>query len=70
MDLKGNLLKMNNAAQILLDLKDVKENYNLNEMINPKEYDKLTKSFKYLLNKGSIRDFEIEITTNFIYLTL
>ena len=64
MDLQGNILKMNNAALHLLGFKDDKVDYNLINMVDPKDYNKVSESFNSLLNKGSITDFEIDITTN------
>lgn len=64
MDLQGNILKMNNAALHLLGFKNDKVDYNLINMVDPKDYNKVSESFNSLLNKGSITDFEIDITTN------
>ena len=37
MDLHGNVLKMNNAAVCLLGFNDTKQDYNLNQLVIPKE---------------------------------
>ncbi|MBT8325837.1 MAG: PAS domain S-box protein [Winogradskyella sp.] len=63
MDLTGNILKMNNAAIHLLGFENDKVDFNLMDMVLPSEYDRVAKSFKTLLKKGTLTDFEIEIKT-------
>ncbi|GGZ93235.1 sensor histidine kinase [Algibacter mikhailovii] len=63
MDLFGNILKMNNASVKLLGFSDAKESFNLLEMVHPKEADRVTESFKLLLEQGAITDFELYIIT-------
>ncbi|NRB82832.1 MAG: PAS domain S-box protein [Winogradskyella sp.] len=64
MDLWGNILKMNNAAVDLLGFESTKDSSNLMSMVLPKELKKVQKSFKKLLNEGSLTDFKIQILTN------
>ncbi|GAA4900379.1 hypothetical protein GCM10023311_27510 [Flaviramulus aquimarinus] len=63
MDLMGNILKMNDAAVSLLGFNDAKQDYNLLEMINPKEAERVAESFKLLLKKGALTDFHVNIIT-------
>ena len=63
MDLTGQILKMNNAAVSLLGFKSANEDYNLMGMVFPEDYERIAKSFKELLKKGSLTDFEIDIKT-------
>jgi len=63
MDLWGNILKMNDAAVQLLGYTSTKDEGNLMELIGPKELPLVQKSFKKLLDKGALTDFEIKITT-------
>lgn len=64
MDLNGNILKMNKSAITLLGFKSDKVDYNLMKMVHQKDYGKVTVSFQQLMQKGSIKDFEIDIKTN------
>lgn len=63
MDLWGNILKMNDAAVDLLGYNSTKDEGNLMDLIGPEELPVVQKSFKELLEKGAITDFEIKITT-------
>ncbi|MFD0988936.1 PAS domain S-box protein [Mariniflexile jejuense] len=64
MDLEGNILKMNDAALTLLGFEDDKIDFNLMSMVSPTDLEHVSKSFKMLLTKGSITNFELKITTN------
>lgn len=63
MDLKGNILKMNKSALNVLDFEDGKVDFNLMKMVYPEDYEKVALSFKELMVKGSLTDFEIGIKT-------
>ncbi|GAL71520.1 PAS domain-containing protein [Jejuia pallidilutea] len=63
MDLMGNILKMNEPAVNLLGFKHSKEDFNLLEMVDPSEVNRVTSSFKTLLEEGSLTDFNIKIIT-------
>ena len=63
MDLAGNILKMNDAAVVLLGFEDAKQDFNLLEMAHPNELDRVTESFKSLLENGSITDFHLNMIT-------
>lgn len=63
MDLSGNILKINNAAAILLDFEDTKVDFNLNQMVLPEAYKRVSDAFKTLIKDGVLTDFEIEIVT-------
>lgn len=63
-DLEGNIMKMNDAAVSLLGFKSTKDDYNLINMIQTTEYERVIKSFKKLLITGSITNFQINILTN------
>ncbi|RZW37964.1 MAG: PAS domain-containing sensor histidine kinase, partial [Flavobacteriaceae bacterium] len=62
-DLHGNILKMNNAAVILLDFENEKVDFNVRGMVFPNDFDKVSTSFKKLFDKGVLTDFEISIKT-------
>ncbi|MFI1773296.1 PAS domain-containing sensor histidine kinase [Thalassobellus citreus] len=63
MDLLGNILKLNDAAVELLGFEDAKVDYNLLKMAKPSELDRVAKSFKQLLKKGTLTDFYLDIIT-------
>ncbi|MFI1743403.1 PAS domain-containing sensor histidine kinase [Thalassobellus sediminis] len=63
MDLLGNILKLNDAAVELLGFEDAKVDYNLLKMAKPSELERVGKSFKELLEKGSLTDFYLDIIT-------
>lgn len=64
MDLEGNILKMNDAALSLLGFKNDKVDFNLMNMVKPDDVEFVSKSFKALLTKGNLTNFEIKIITN------
>lgn len=64
MDLFGNILKMNDAALAMFGFENDKVEYNLMKMVDSSDYERVATSFKSLLNKGTLTDFEIKITTN------
>jgi PAS domain S-box-containing protein len=64
MDLMGNILKMNDAAVSLLGFDDAKQDFNLLDMTNPNEMDRVAESFKLLLKNGTLTDFDVNIITN------
>lgn len=63
MDLMGNILKMNDAAVSLLGFDDAKQDFNLLEMANPNEVNRVAESFKLLFENGSITNFHLNIIT-------
>jgi PAS domain S-box-containing protein len=63
MDLKGYILKMNKSAINLLGFENDKVDYNLMKMVYPNDYKKVENSFKELMIKGFLEDFEINIKT-------
>lgn len=63
MDLMGNILKMNDAAVSLLGFKDAKVNFNLLEMVDPIDVERVHSSFKSLIKEGSITDLHLNIIT-------
>jgi len=64
MDLTGYILKMNNAAVNLFGFENEKVDFNLADMVFPSDKEVVAKSFKELLKKGTLTDFEISIKTN------
>ncbi|MBL7560213.1 PAS domain S-box protein [Olleya sp. YSTF-M6] len=62
-DLWGNILKMNDSAVTLLGFEDANEDFNLLEMLDLKEKDKVESWFKGMLKEGSSTDFQVNITT-------
>lgn len=64
MDLNFNIVKMNKSAMLMLGFEKQKVNYNLVNMVLPKDYSRVSKSFQYLKENGSLTNFEIEIKTN------
>ncbi|MGZ0016158.1 PAS domain S-box protein [Yeosuana sp. AK3] len=64
MDLKGNILKMNDAALKLLGFENDKVQFNLMSLVSPSDYERVNKSFYKLLNSGTLTNFEIKIVTN------
>ncbi len=62
-DLKGYILKMNDAAVDLLGFENAKVNFNLLKMAAPEETHRVTESFQSLLKNGSITDFYLNIIT-------
>ncbi|GAA4230872.1 hypothetical protein GCM10022291_02050 [Postechiella marina] len=62
-DLFGNILKMNDAAVGLLDFDDAKEDYNLLDIVDPRDAELVQNSFKKLFKEGAITDFEVNIIT-------
>lgn len=63
MDLFGNILKMNDAAVSLLGFNSVKDDFNLMNLVHPKEAERVAEAFKTLYNHGSITDFHVKIIT-------
>jgi PAS domain S-box-containing protein len=63
-DLEGNIMKMNDAAVALLGFKSAYEDFNLIKLVQPQENERVLKSFKELLDKGSITNFHVNIITN------
>ncbi|MCW5518595.1 PAS domain S-box protein [Aureitalea sp. L0-47] len=63
MDLEGNVLKMNNPAEELLEHSLVQEPLNLNSMVHPEDAEKVSHYFAVLVQDGSITDAEIRIKT-------
>ncbi|WP_142784565.1 sensor histidine kinase [Changchengzhania lutea] len=63
MDLMGNILKMNDAAVSLLGFDDANEDFNLLEMANPNEMERVAESFQSLLINGSLTDFHVNVIT-------
>jgi len=63
MNLKGDILKMNDAAVNLLGFQDTKQEYNLLEMVHHNEMWRITESFQSLMANGTITDFNLNIIT-------
>ena len=63
-DLKGNILKLNDAALRLLDFENGYSNMHIMDLIDPSDVEKTNIKFEDLLDKGSITDFIIKINTN------
>lgn len=62
-DLWGNVLKMNQAAIDLLGFNPNEDDINLMNLVREDEVSRVAPSFKRLLEKGSITDFKVNITT-------
>lgn len=62
-DLMGNILKMNDAAVSLLGFEDAKAEFNLLEMADSSEVERVAFSFQSLMKKGSITNFHVNIIT-------
>ncbi|MEP5340850.1 MAG: PAS domain S-box protein [Algibacter sp.] len=63
MDLRGHILKMNDAAVDMLGFNNAKEDFNLIKMAAPGEAKRVLKSFELLLKEGAITDFYLNIIT-------
>ncbi|XCF05355.1 PAS domain S-box protein [Tamlana crocina] len=63
MDLFGNILKMNDAAVSLLGFNSVKDDFNLMNLVHPKEAERVVEAFKTLYDHGSITDFHLKVIT-------
>jgi PAS domain S-box-containing protein len=61
MDLTGNVLKMNEAAQKLLGYTH-EDKLNLLSLVLPEEHEKVLSSFKQFSEEGSITDFQVKIS--------
>ena len=62
-DLKGEILKMNDAALNLFGFDHDKIDFNILELVNPSNHAKFHRSFNKLLKKGILTDLELNITT-------
>ncbi|QCE41519.1 PAS domain-containing sensor histidine kinase [Psychroserpens sp. NJDZ02] len=62
-DLWGNILKMNDSAVKLLGFKDVNVDFNLLEMLDITEQDKVQSWFEGMKKQGTSTDFHVNITT-------
>ncbi len=60
MDLKGDVIKMNDAAEVLLGY-SIADAINLMNLVHPEEQYNVTKGFTTLLNEGAITDFNVKI---------
>jgi PAS domain S-box-containing protein len=63
MDLKGNVLKMNDAAMDLLGYNFKKEAINLMILPHPDEIENVTNSFQKLYAEGILKDLNLKILT-------
>ncbi len=64
MDLLGNVLKMNEAAEKLLGYSlDEDAEINLSNLVHKEEVENVAEAFKTLINEGSITNFHIRIHT-------
>ena len=61
MDISGNVLKMNDAAENLLGY-GINDKINLLSLVVPEEHERLAVSFQQLYENGSITDFNIKIS--------
>ena len=62
-NLQGDVLKMNEAAEFLLDL-NPEEQTNLLQLVHPEDYEKVTIGFQELYFSGAITDFQTRIKTS------
>ena len=60
MNLSGEVIKMNEAAEILLGYK-LEDGVNLMKLVHKDEMEKTVSGFKELLKQGAITDFQIRI---------
>jgi PAS domain S-box-containing protein len=63
MDLRGNVIKMNEPATSLLGYDNNQENINLFTLVDVSEVEKVKKSYSKLINNGSITNFQVKINT-------
>jgi len=63
MDLRGNVIKMNEPATSLLGYDNNQENINLFTLVDVLEVEKVKKSYSKLINNGSITNFQVKINT-------
>lgn len=63
MDLSGNAIKMNQAAEDLLGYRLDEETLNLMKITQPEEYEHIANSFKILHTTGRITDFRTKLIT-------
>lgn len=61
MDLHGNVIKMNEAAETLLGYSFSDDEINLSSLVHPSETENVTAAFKKLFNEGSLTDFHVRI---------
>lgn len=61
MDLNGNVLKMNKAAQELIGYAPL-DKLNLLSLVIPEDHEKALKSFKQFSEDGSVTDFQVKIS--------
>ncbi|MFB9052772.1 PAS domain S-box protein [Formosa undariae] len=62
-DLVGNILKMNDAAEDLLGYTYKDEYFNLIKMVHPSEIERVKISFENLFRDGILTDFHVKIIT-------
>lgn len=62
-NLKGDVLKMNEAAEFLLD-SNLDDKLNLMELVPPEDLEKAALGFQELYTSGAITDFQIRINTS------
>ncbi|MBX2817804.1 MAG: PAS domain S-box protein [Saprospiraceae bacterium] len=63
MDLFGNVVKMNEAAEDLLGFRMEEEEVNLMSMAHPSEVDRVIQAFDKLMKEDSVANFEVRIKT-------
>lgn len=61
MDLFGNVIKMNEAAESLLGYSLDEEAINLSNLVHPSEIENVALAFKKLVDKGALTNFHIRI---------
>lgn len=62
-NLKGDILKMNDIALDILGFKNFNDTANLLEIAHPNELERTVKAFGKLLKEGTLTDFDVRIIT-------
>ena len=63
MDIKGNVLKMNDVAEVFFDFNPIKTKVNVQELIYKEDYNYAMNSFLELVAKGNFTDYSARIIT-------
>jgi len=63
MDLWGNVIKMNDAAITMLGYDKQKEDFNLLELADVSEAERVMNGFEFLIKEGTITNFQVKINT-------
>ncbi|MBT8287452.1 MAG: PAS domain S-box protein, partial [Bacteroidia bacterium] len=62
-DLKGNVLKMNEPAVKLLGFETINDQDNVLKLVHPMQFDQAIEGMSQLIDKGSLSSYEINIIT-------